>query len=133
MQGDIFRGRWHELKGKVRRKWGKLTNDDIEEISGKREELLGKLQSRYGWQQRQAEEELKRFERSLQGERGQKISAESERNREEDTSETPRTRQRETGKDSKTERYNREYFESSEGEEKGFGEEEDQGRKRKVR
>src|SRR5262245_58187069 len=113
MQGDIFRGRWHELKGKVRQKWGKLTHDDIEEINGRREELLGALQERYGWHQKQAEEELKRFERSLQGEKGQKISAEYEteedletsseryRREEEDTSETS---ERRTGKGSKTEK-----------------------------
>jgi uncharacterized protein YjbJ (UPF0337 family) len=142
MQGDVFRGKWHEVKGKVRQKWGKLTHNDIEEINGRREELLGKLQSRYGWQERQAEEELNRFERSLQGEKGQKISAEYERDEDTETSpdrerhtrneETSETSERKTGKGNKTEKYNREYFERSDEEEKGSGEE-DQGRKRKVR
>lgn len=125
MQDNIFRGRWHELKGKVHQKWGKLTHDDIEEINGGRKELLEKLQYRYGWHQRQAEEELKRFERTLQGERDQKISAEYESD--EDTFESRKPR-------GKTEKYNREYFERSEEENRDSKDEDDQGfRKRKVR
>jgi|ERR1700722_11012056 len=84
---DIFKGKWNQFKGKVKEKWGKLSDNDITEINGRREQLLGKLQSRYGWQQKQAEEELKRFERSLEGERGQRVEAEYDR----DESRNPRT------------------------------------------
>jgi uncharacterized protein YjbJ (UPF0337 family) len=82
MSDDIYKGRWHQIKGNVKEKWERLTNEDIDQINGRREQLLGKLQSRYGWQQKQAEEELKRFESSLEGERGQKISAEYESEKE---------------------------------------------------
>lgn len=52
---DILQGKWHDLKGTIKQKWGELTDDDLAQINGKREELLGKLQSRYGWAKDQAE------------------------------------------------------------------------------
>ncbi len=61
---DQFQGKWNELKGKVKQTWGKLTDDDITQINGKRLELLGKLQSRYGYAKEKAEEELSRFEKT---------------------------------------------------------------------
>jgi uncharacterized protein YjbJ (UPF0337 family) len=42
---DILLGKWHELKGQVRQQWGKLTDDDLLQLSGKTEELSGVLQS----------------------------------------------------------------------------------------
>lgn len=62
MNEDIFSGKWHQLKGKVKEKWGKLTDDDLTRINGKREQLLGSLEEKYGWEKHRAEEELKRFE-----------------------------------------------------------------------
>jgi len=62
MNEDIFSGKWHQLKGKVKEKWGKLTDDDLTRINGKREQLLGSLEERYGWQKQRAEDELKKFE-----------------------------------------------------------------------
>ena len=62
MQGDIFAGKWHQFKGKIKEKWGKLTDDDLTRINGSRERLLGSLQERYGWEKKRAEDELKRFE-----------------------------------------------------------------------
>lgn len=59
---DQFQGKWTELKGKAKQQWGKLTDDDFTQIDGKREELLGRLQSRYGYAKEKAEEELARFE-----------------------------------------------------------------------
>lgn len=56
--GDILQGKWHELKGKARQKWGKLTDDDLERINGKREELAGMLQKRYGYDKARAEREI---------------------------------------------------------------------------
>ncbi|MGK5595312.1 MAG: CsbD family protein [Parachlamydiaceae bacterium] len=61
MNKDYFEGKWHELKGKVKEQWGKLTDDDLKEIDGKKESLLGKLQSRYGYAKDQAEKELEKF------------------------------------------------------------------------
>lgn len=64
MNKDTFQGQWHEVKGKVKEKWGKLTNDDLTEINGKRESLVGKLQKHYGYAKDKAEQELSNFEKS---------------------------------------------------------------------
>jgi uncharacterized protein YjbJ (UPF0337 family) len=48
MNKDTLRGEWNQLKGTVREKWGKLTNDDLEQIQGQNEQLVGKIQQRYG-------------------------------------------------------------------------------------
>lgn len=61
---DTFEGKWKEAKGFVKEKWGKLTDDDLTEINGKREKLLGKLQQHYGYAKDKAEEELHRWEES---------------------------------------------------------------------
>ncbi|HZY43483.1 MAG TPA: CsbD family protein [Anaerolineae bacterium] len=55
---DILQGKWHELKGKVKGQWGKLTDDDVARLSGKTEELAGVLQQRYGYGKAQAESEI---------------------------------------------------------------------------
>jgi len=55
---DILLGRWHELKGHVREQWGKLTDDDLTQLSGKTEELSGVLQQRYGYDKAKAETEI---------------------------------------------------------------------------
>lgn len=55
---DILLGKWHELKGQVRQRWGKLTGDDLARLSGKTEELVGVLQQRYGYGKAQAEIEI---------------------------------------------------------------------------
>lgn len=55
---DILQGRWHELKGQVRQQFGKLTDDDVERLSGKTEELVGVLRQKYGYGKVQAEIEI---------------------------------------------------------------------------
>ena len=55
---DILLGKWHELRGQVRQKWGKLTDDDLTQMSGKTEELAGILRQRYGYGKAQAEAEI---------------------------------------------------------------------------
>lgn len=62
MNKDQFQGHWQELKGKIKEKWGKLTDDEISQINGKKEQLLGKLQAKYGYAREKAEEELKSFQ-----------------------------------------------------------------------
>lgn len=64
MNKDTFQGKWQEIKGSIKEKWGKLTNDDITMINGRREELLGSLQKRYGYAKEKAEQELASFEKS---------------------------------------------------------------------
>jgi uncharacterized protein YjbJ (UPF0337 family) len=55
---DILHGKWHELKGQVRQKWGKITDYDFTQLSGKTEELAGVLRQRYGYGKAQAEIEI---------------------------------------------------------------------------
>lgn len=61
MNEDIFQGQWKQLKGKVKQQWGKLTDDDLDLIDGNREELVGRIQERYGWERERAERELTDF------------------------------------------------------------------------
>ena len=61
MNEDILKGKWKEIKGEVKQKWGKLTDDDLTQIEGKEEQLLGLLQKRYGYAKEKAEEEYKEF------------------------------------------------------------------------
>ena len=61
MNRDIMEGNWTEFKGKVQQQWGKLTNDDLETIEGKRKELVGHLQKRYGYAMDRAEKEVDDF------------------------------------------------------------------------
>jgi uncharacterized protein YjbJ (UPF0337 family) len=58
MNWDRVEGNWNEFKGKVQQQWGKLTNDDLSQVNGKRTELCGRLQQRYGYAKDQAEREI---------------------------------------------------------------------------
>jgi uncharacterized protein YjbJ (UPF0337 family) len=68
MAWDQIEGGWKQLKGKVRERWGKLTDDDIDVIAGKRDQLLGKLQQRYGWVKDEAERHVAEFEERFMNE-----------------------------------------------------------------
>ena len=61
MNTDTFKGQWNQLKGRVRVQWGKLTDDDVDQIQGNAEILLGKLQERYGRSKDEAQRDLDRF------------------------------------------------------------------------
>ncbi len=63
MNRNIIAGNWTQLKGKVKEQWGKLTDDDIDQIQGKRDQLAGKIQERYGVAQDKAEEQIDDWER----------------------------------------------------------------------
>jgi len=58
MNEDTLKGQWTQLKGRVREQWGKLTNDDLDQIQGKSEQLVGKIQERYGVARDQAQREV---------------------------------------------------------------------------
>lgn len=58
MNSDIIKGKWAQLKGGVKEKWGDLTDDDLAQIDGQREKLSGKLQERYGWAADEADREI---------------------------------------------------------------------------
>jgi len=65
MNEDTLKGNWAQLKGKVREQWGKLTDDDLDVINGRREQLIGTLRAKYGRTQEEAEKELRSFEDRL--------------------------------------------------------------------
>ena len=65
MNWDIVEGNWKQFKGKVRSRWGKLTDDQLELIAGKRIELAGKIQEAYGVSKDEAEVQIKLFEEQM--------------------------------------------------------------------
>ncbi len=58
MNWDQMEGKWKQFKGSVREKWGKLTDDDLDQIGGKKDRLVGKIQERYGIRREEAEKQL---------------------------------------------------------------------------
>jgi uncharacterized protein YjbJ (UPF0337 family) len=66
MNWDRIEGSWTELKGKVKEKWGQLTDDDLEQAAGRRDQLIGALQRRYGYEWDRAERELDELTRTWQ-------------------------------------------------------------------
>jgi uncharacterized protein YjbJ (UPF0337 family) len=64
MNSDIIEGNWTQLKGKVKEQWGKLTEDTIEVIAGRRDQLAGKIQEIYGITRDEAEKQIREFEHS---------------------------------------------------------------------
>jgi uncharacterized protein YjbJ (UPF0337 family) len=67
MNTDILKGKWNQMKGTVRTRWGKITDDDVAQIQGDVEKMIGKLQERYGYNRQQAEKELNDFLSAPQG------------------------------------------------------------------
>ena len=61
MNCEMLSGQWTEMKGKLRSKWGKLTDDDVEVIAGKKDVLVGRLQQRYGLEKDEAERDVDRW------------------------------------------------------------------------
>ena len=61
MNADILKGKWKEIKGGVKRKWGKLTDNDVAQIEGLEDKLLGLIQRRYGYTKEKAEKEYEEF------------------------------------------------------------------------
>jgi len=61
MNRDILVGQWKQLKGKVKQQWGRLTDDELDQISGRYEELAGLIQERYGYSRDEAANELDMF------------------------------------------------------------------------
>ena len=63
MNWHEIQGRWTEMRGRVRERWGKLTDDDLDVVAGKRDQLLGRIQQRHGLAKDEAEREIDSFER----------------------------------------------------------------------
>lgn len=62
MNENIAKGNWKQFKGKVKEQWGKLTDDDLDVIDGKRDQLVGKVQERFGVAQDEAEKQVTDWE-----------------------------------------------------------------------
>ena len=58
---DILKGKWKEIKGEVKEKWGMLTDDDLTAVEGNKDKLLGLLQQKYGYAKDKAEKEYQEF------------------------------------------------------------------------
>jgi uncharacterized protein YjbJ (UPF0337 family) len=65
MNWDLIEGKWKQMKRQLREKWGNLTDDDLEMIAGKRDQLIGKLQVRYGIAKEEAAKQVDEFADSL--------------------------------------------------------------------
>lgn len=63
MNKDQLQGKWLQVKGAVKAQWGKLTNDDLDEIDGNLERLVGIVQERYGYARERVEKEVQEFQR----------------------------------------------------------------------
>lgn len=66
MNWDQVEGKWKRAAGKIKEKWGKLTDDDLQMIRGKRDQLVGKIQERYGIAKNEAERQVDEFSRAYE-------------------------------------------------------------------
>lgn len=62
---DTLQGQWKQFQGKIKEKWGKLTDNELTQINGRRDMLIGKLQEKYGMAKERAEKEVQSFEETL--------------------------------------------------------------------
>ena len=58
---DVLEGQWKQVRGKAKQTWGKLTDNDLDRITGRFEELAGLIQQRYGYTKEKAEKEVENF------------------------------------------------------------------------
>jgi uncharacterized protein YjbJ (UPF0337 family) len=65
MNWEQIKGEWNQFKGRVKQQWGKLTDDDLTRIEGRRDELVGRVQERYGYEKDRAEREVRDWEGRL--------------------------------------------------------------------
>jgi uncharacterized protein YjbJ (UPF0337 family) len=65
MDSNRIEGSWEELKGKAKSKWGNLTDNELTQIGGKKDELMGRLQARYGYSKDKAQQEIESWLESL--------------------------------------------------------------------
>ena len=65
MNWDELKGQWKQFKGAAKTKWGKLTDDEITQLEGNKDQIIGKLQERYGYKKTEAEREVNQWAESL--------------------------------------------------------------------
>jgi uncharacterized protein YjbJ (UPF0337 family) len=75
MDWNRIEGNWKQMKGTVKEKWGKLTDDDLTLINGRRDQLEGKIQERYGLAKDQARKEIEDWYRSIESDLAEQIEA----------------------------------------------------------
>jgi len=63
MKTEQITGAWKEMKGKLKERWGKLTDDDLKVVEGRQDQLVGMLEKRYGYAKDRAEKEANEFYR----------------------------------------------------------------------
>lgn len=68
MNWDQVEGGWKKIRGKVREQWGKLTDDDLDVVAGKRDQLIGMIQQKYGQTKDEVEKQVTEWERKHSGE-----------------------------------------------------------------
>jgi uncharacterized protein YjbJ (UPF0337 family) len=61
MNSDELKGKWKQLQGSVKQQWGKLTDDELKEIEGSQDKLVGKIQEKYGVAREEAERQVKEW------------------------------------------------------------------------
>lgn len=64
MNNDIIEGKWEQLKGEAQKRWGMLTDDQLDQINGDRKKLQGLVQENYGIAREEAEEQVEKWEKS---------------------------------------------------------------------
>jgi len=66
MNKDILKGKWMQVRGEAKKVWGKITDDELDQIEGNMDQLVGKLQEKYGYTREQAEKEIDSFRRKFE-------------------------------------------------------------------
>jgi len=72
MNWDTVKGNWRQFTGSIKKTWGKLTDDELMEIAGDKDRLLGKIQEKYGYAKEEAQRRLGEWERSQEQQQGAK-------------------------------------------------------------
>ena len=74
MNWDQIEGKWKQFTGSARERWGKLTDDDMQTLTGKKDHLVGKIQERYGIAKAEAEKQAEEWSRALKEEQSSAAS-----------------------------------------------------------
>ena len=81
MNWDQVQGKWKQIRGQAKTRWGKLTDDDLDVVAGQRDQLVGRIQERYGIAKDQAQREVEEWNRTLDRENESQRIADSQKDR----------------------------------------------------
>jgi uncharacterized protein YjbJ (UPF0337 family) len=65
MDWDRISGNWAHWRGRIRERWSRLTNDELDQVAGRRDQLVGRIEKAYGLERSEAERQLRNWERNL--------------------------------------------------------------------